>query len=109
MARPMIPRTEQRQSERNSANTAAVIRLENGDRTIPCLVSNLSEGGAKLVVGEPEQLPSEFILFLRPNSPVGRRCKVIWRIGDKIGVRFDSVADFSRPRHGARLGGQISG
>jgi hypothetical protein len=93
----MTIRDELRQSERNISNAPAVIRTEDAAVAISCTVCNLSEGGAKLVVEGSDPLPSEFILFLRPNSPVGRRCQAMWRLGDKVGVRFVSVADFSKP------------
>ena len=87
-----------RQSERSPSNTPAVIRTEDAALTIPCVVCNLSEGGARLVVEGSDPLPTEFILFLRSDSPVGRRCQKIWRIGDKVGVRFDSGAEFGQKR-----------
>jgi PilZ domain-containing protein len=90
---------ERRNYERSSSNTPAVIRSDDASFTASCVVSNLSEGGAKLLVGEHEPLPTQFILFLRPNSPVGRRCETIWRIGNKVGVRFVSTADSSIRGH----------
>ena len=82
-----------RQSERASANTPAVISTEDDSFKAACIVCNLSEGGAKLMLEEPTSPPSEFVLFLRPDSPIGRRCHVIWRIENKIGVRFVSAFD----------------
>jgi hypothetical protein len=82
-----------RQSERTSSNTAAVISTEDDSFRAACIVCNLSEGGAKLMVEDPTPLPSELVLFLRPDSPIGRRCHVIWRIENKIGVRFVSAFD----------------
>jgi hypothetical protein len=82
-----------RQSERASANTPAVIGTEDDSFKAMCIVCNLSEGGAKLMLEEPTPPPSEFVLYLRPDSPIGRRCHVIWRIQNKIGVRFVSVSD----------------
>lgn len=88
-----------RQNERSSSNTFAVIRNDDASFTTSCVVRNLSQGGAKLMVEEGESLPPEFILLLRPSSPFGRRCQTIWRIGNRLGVRFVSVADFSRREH----------
>jgi PilZ domain len=92
-------RTDLRRSERNSANVPAVIRTDDATVTLACVVCNLSEGGAKLLIEGSDPLPSEFILFLRPNSPVGRRCQTMWRLGDKVGVRFIAVTDFNKPGH----------
>ncbi len=92
-------RMDLRRSERSSSDAPAVIRTDDAALTMPCVVRNLSEGGAKLLVEGSDPLPAEFILFLRPNSPVGRRCQTMWRLGNKIGVRFVAVADFNKPGH----------
>jgi hypothetical protein len=80
--------------ERMSSTLPAVIRTD--DSAIPCMVLNLSAGGAKLLTEAKDELPNEFILFLRPNSPIGRRCHVIWQLGNKVAVRFLSV-DLDKP------------
>jgi hypothetical protein len=82
-----------RQSERTPSNVAAAIRTEDDSFKIGCVVRNLSEGGAKLVVDDPNGLPNDFILYLRPDSPIGRRCHVMWHIENLVGVRFVSVFD----------------
>ena len=92
-------RSDLRRSERSAFNTPAVIRTDNAGPALHCVVCNLSEGGAKLMVEGSDPLPAEFILFLRPNSPVGRRCQTMWRLGNKVGVRFVAVADFNKPGH----------
>jgi hypothetical protein len=84
---------ERRNNDRSSSNTPALIRSEDASFTASCVVRNLSEGGAKLLVEDQEPLPTRFILFLRPNSSIGHRCETIWRIGNKVGVRFISIAD----------------
>ena len=80
-------------SERTSSNASAVISNDDDSFRAVCIVCNLSEGGAKLMIEEPTALPAEFVLFLRPDSPIGRRCHVIWRIENKIGVRFVAAFD----------------
>jgi hypothetical protein len=90
---------EKRQSARAPTNRTATIRSEDASLTISCVVCNLSEGGAKLMVEERNPLPTEFILFLRPSSPLGRRCQTIWRIGNKVGVRFVSVFELDNSSH----------
>jgi hypothetical protein len=87
-----------RSSKRTSCIISAVIRTEDASFSSSCIVHDLSELGAKLVVEEQRSLPEEFILFLRATSPVGRRCRTMWRAGNKVGVRIMSVADFSRGR-----------
>jgi len=79
--------------ERTSSDALAVIRTDHDAAPISCTVCNLSEGGAKLMIEESEPLPAQFMLFLRPSSPVGRRCQTIWQLGNKVGVRFVAVAE----------------
>jgi hypothetical protein len=88
-----------RQSERTRPNGSAVFGNEDASLAVSCTVLNLSEGGAKLLVEVHTLLPTDFILFLRPGSPNGRRCQTIWRIKNKVGVRFVSVyLDKSAPK-----------
>ena len=47
---------------------------------------------------EDIKLPEEFVLLLRTNSSVGRRCRKIWHLGPKVGIRFVSAMGDS-PRH----------
>jgi hypothetical protein len=57
------------------------------------------------MVEEPTSLPPEFILLLRPNSAVGRRCQIIWRVNNKVGVRFVSASAFDLDKHAHRGSG----
>ena len=94
MTKPLV-----RRSDRAPSDAPAMIGTEDDSFKAACIVCNLSEGGAKLMLEEPTPLPSEFVLFLRPDSPIGRRCHVIWRIENKIGVRFESTFDSSKCAH----------
>jgi hypothetical protein len=38
------------------------------------------------------KLPDEFILVLAKQAKVHRRCRVVWRGGDAVGVRFSTRA-----------------
>ena len=50
-----------------------------------CRVLDFSAGGAQIQSSEP--VPDAFVLsFSRERR--GRRCKVVWRKGQRIGVRF---------------------
>jgi hypothetical protein len=90
---------EQRQSARTSTDRVATIRTEDSSLEVSCVVCNLSEGGAKLILEEQKLLPTEFVLVLRSGSPLGRRCQIIWRLGNKLGVRFVSVFELDKASH----------
>lgn len=51
-------------------------------------VRNISEGGAKIVCRAPADVPDTFDLYMTQDRKVGRRCKVIWRLDDAIGLMF---------------------
>ena len=54
----------------------------------PCIVSNLSNGGAKLTAIAADRVPDEFMLSLNPRRGPSRKCHVIWRSKHAIGVGF---------------------
>lgn len=88
-----------RRSTRTFLEASAVVRTEDESFTASCLVHNLSLGGAKIRVDTHDPLPTEFILFLRPGSQIGRRCQIVWRVGNRVGVRFLSTYDLDSRRH----------
>ena len=51
----------------------------------PCLVSNLSQHGAKVTLLSRHDLPVEFILSM---SGVERRSQIVWRTYSNVGVEF---------------------
>ncbi|MCC6890665.1 MAG: PilZ domain-containing protein [Hyphomicrobiales bacterium] len=56
-------------------------QIEAGEEPLSCIIWDLSEGGARLTVGDVA-LPDEFTLTLR------RRCRVVRRADGQIGVKF---------------------
>lgn len=57
------------------------------DDPVDCVVVNLSYSGAAIkLTQDGKELPRQFILTL--NSGPVRRCRLCWRHGDKIGVKF---------------------
>ena len=83
---------ERRQAERTAINTPAEIRDLSGSVIAHCVICNQSDGGAKLQFEADVDLPKEFLLMLAGMRTLGRRCQVIWRIGNKVGVRFAAGA-----------------
>jgi hypothetical protein len=54
-----------------------------------CVLSDVSDKGARLDVENPESVPDEFMLFLSSRGTPRRRCSVAWRTQTQIGVKFD--------------------
>ena len=55
--------------------------------TRQCTLIDISEGGARLRVEDPQFVKREFQLKLERSSP-GRACKIAWKNGDVIGIKF---------------------
>jgi hypothetical protein len=54
---------------------------------LSCLIRNLTTIGACLELESPVGIPDEFVLVIRPENQK-RTCRVVWRKGQRIGVRF---------------------
>jgi len=78
---------ERRRSFRVEWNSPAKIYDCNDRFARPCVVSNFSNGGAKIVGIEPAAVPDEFILRITPHSPA-HKCHVMWRSKEGLGVEF---------------------
>jgi len=56
-----------------------------------CVVSDISETGAKLELENVGDLPQAFTLLLTGRGQSHRRCHSVWRTERHIGVHFDNV------------------
>jgi hypothetical protein len=64
------------------------IYVGDGSPGRPCLVSNLSNGRAKISRVDAHLLPDEFMLSLSPRRGPSRKCRVMWRTKHDVGVEF---------------------
>ena len=83
--------TDPRVAPRLKTLLAARISFNNGQSTLDCLIRNLSDMGAKLIVSAAVTLPECFDLLI-PQKSVTRRGRIVWRRGEAMGVRFDEDA-----------------
>jgi hypothetical protein len=65
----------------------AIEHLADG-ATTSCLIEDVSQTGVRLRVKDNAALPEEFILRLGANRVSHRHCRLVWREGDTVGVRF---------------------
>jgi hypothetical protein len=79
-------RRERRKSFRVEWHAPATVH--DGQSAHSCIVSNFSNGGAKIVGVTAAMLPDEFALQLTPGHRRLRKCRVIWRTDDALGVQF---------------------
>src|ERR1700684_1846111 len=54
-----------------------------------CVLSDVSETGARIDIDETEMIADHFTLFLSSNGSARRKCKVVWRKPNQIGVTFE--------------------
>jgi hypothetical protein len=75
-------RGDRRGALRHHARQPAVIDLNNGLGHRACIIGDISDSGARLVVPVCSDLPEEFTLL------VPHRCRVVRRFDGQVGVRF---------------------
>jgi hypothetical protein len=78
--------TEKRQAPRRRTLKGGSI-LFGVAPVIDCVIRNMSDTGAQLAVDSPVGIPDEFTLLIRPEL-IKRNCRVAWRKGNRIGIRF---------------------
>jgi hypothetical protein len=60
----------------------------------------LSQGGVRLRVGQPENLPEQFMLKL--SKELNRWSQIVWRSAEEVGVEFLDFPSNNR-KHGTTL------
>ena len=81
-------RAELRKAARRHFHYNARILIDNKGTSRPCLISDVSEHGARLVLENDDELPERFVLLLSTGGDVRRRCRVVWRNGLVAGIAF---------------------
>ena len=77
---------DKRRKSRTRTQLKAIIRVQGSDETLPCVVWDMSDGGAKLAPVPPAPLPNRFSLIF--SGAVQRQCEIRWRDEDLVGVKF---------------------
>jgi hypothetical protein len=74
-----------RRSERRLCTRAAKIQFGNGSLPRDCTITDVSDGGVK-VIAEYVDIPAEFTIIFSAGRP--RQCRLAWRIGCELGAEF---------------------
>jgi hypothetical protein len=74
-----------RSSERRVCKRAAKIQFGTGSLPRDCMITDVSDGGVK-VIAEYVDIPSEFTILFSTGQP--RQCRLAWRIGCELGAQF---------------------
>jgi PilZ domain len=77
---------EQRTEPRLRTLDLGKISTDHGD-TIDCVVVNRSSNGVCIEVDSPIRVPESFVLTVSDEN-IRRPCRVVWRLGKRIGVTF---------------------
>ncbi len=92
-------RRERRRTLRVEWNSPATIYEIDGSTRWPCIVSDISNLGAKVTGVNPTSVPDEFMLRITRRGPP-RKCRVLWRsqASETIGAVFiDLFPDVGAP------------
>lgn len=74
----------------------ATMILSDGSLLGPCLIVDVSAGGAHLVVRSSEELPERFSLVFSRDGQLRRECLVAWRKRHAVGVEFIPTSSAAR-------------
>jgi hypothetical protein len=85
---------ERRPNPRKRVLLVGIVVYANGAYSFDCTFRNLSETGARIVVGKNAQFPSDFYL-INIRDRVAYEAKVVWNNGSEIGVTFQNILPMS--------------
>jgi hypothetical protein len=85
--------SEKRKTPRHALRYSAWIGTGDNAPLRGCIVSDISEGGARLDVESAVELPDQFQLLLSCRDGIYRQCRAVWRTNNQIGVQFESPAE----------------
>lgn len=89
-------RKDKRKSRRRPIRYTAWLMVAPGELQ-GCLLSDISDTGARIDIDDPKTVPERFLLWLSVNGSAQRTCRVVWRKPHQIGVRFElRLADADR-------------
>jgi hypothetical protein len=74
-----------RKSERQPCRRVAKIQFGTGSLPRDCTITDVSDGGVK-VIAEYLEIPEDFTIIFSTGDY--RQCRLAWRIGCEFGARF---------------------
>ena len=80
-------RAEMRKKPRRGFHYNAKI-FKDKNTLLSCAIADISDSGARLNLESDVELPAEFTLLLTSNGGARRQCRLIWREGLTLGVKF---------------------
>ncbi len=90
MTQETAPEEEKRQGRRNRVLKQGSILRGVNISDITCIVRDMSESGALLKVSIDQNIPEEFLLYVRHDGKA-YRCQLQWRDGTRVGIKILGV------------------
>jgi hypothetical protein len=63
---------------------------QDGSSARPWTLVDYSQGGARLLVDDPDRVPDHFTLVQKGPVATLWKCRVMWRSATHIGVKFEA-------------------
>ena len=67
---------------------SALIHVGDDKPMHECLLADVSETGARVMLKEPTDLPERFTLLMGSLGAAPRNCRVVWHEGTELGLEF---------------------
>jgi hypothetical protein len=77
-----------RHHDRKKSRVPAWISCGEGATPIPCVLWDVSDGGARITAAHSNILPDAFVLILNRATHAHRFCQVVWRRQPHLGIKF---------------------
>ena len=78
---------DRRTSVRRRVEYAGSIQRPRGRQAL-CVIWDVSDSGARLVVPSVKDVPDKFVLTIKRNNEERYYCRVMWRTECQVGVSF---------------------
>lgn len=89
--------TQKREAERRRILKSGLISFNHRGSVLNCMVRNISNTGAQLLLADTRPVPPVFELNVEIDG-LRVPCQVMWRTHDRVGVRFTGPMTFGKPK-----------
>jgi hypothetical protein len=79
--------TGRERQEKSGAKSNSAATIFYGVSVRPCILSSLTNGGARITGVKAHTFPVEFVLRVAPHGRI-HKCQLLWRTDDALGVRL---------------------
>lgn len=84
--------SDKRRDDRKALRYPAQLDIGDGSPPRNCLISNVSASGARVSIDRADQIPDRLDLLFAPEHGARRRCIVVWRGRNALGLEFAKKA-----------------